>query len=54
MVLSERSRAVKFLVRDRDTKFSASFDEVFRAEGIRIIKTSLELALPGYDAIDIR
>jgi len=39
IVLSERSRAIKFLVRDRDTKFSASFDEVFRAEGIRIIKT---------------
>ena len=39
MVLSERSRAVKFLVRDRDTKFTASFDEVFRAEGIRVIKT---------------
>jgi hypothetical protein len=37
--LSERSRAAKFLVRDRDTKFSASFDEVFRAEGLRVIKT---------------
>ena len=39
IVLSERSRAVKLLVRDRDTKFPASFDEVFRTEGIRIIKT---------------
>jgi transposase InsO family protein len=39
MVLSERSRAIKFLIRDRDTKFTASFDEVFRTEGIRIIKT---------------
>ena len=39
IVLSERSRAVKFLVRDRDTKFTASFDEVFRTEGIRIIKS---------------
>ena len=38
-VLAERSRAVKFLIRDRDTKFTASFDEVFRSEGIRIIKT---------------
>ena len=39
MVLSERSRAVKFLVRDRDTKFTASFDEVFRTEGVRVVKT---------------
>jgi putative transposase len=39
LVLGERSRAAKFLIRDRDTKFTASFDEVFRTEGIRIIKT---------------
>jgi putative transposase len=37
--LVERSRAVKFLIRDRDTKFTSSFDEVFRTEGIEIIKT---------------
>ena len=37
LVLAERSHAVKFLIRDRDTKFTASFDEVFRTEGIRII-----------------
>ena len=36
--LTERSRAVKFLIRDRDTKFTASFDEVFGTEGIMIIK----------------
>src|SRR5271167_972488 len=39
MVLAERSCPVRFLVRDRDAKFTASFDEVFRSEGIRIIKT---------------
>jgi putative transposase len=37
--LTERSRSVKFLIRDRDTKFTSSFDEVFRSEGVRTIKT---------------
>ena len=39
LVLSERARPAKFLIRDRDTKFMASFDEVFRTEGIRVVKT---------------
>jgi transposase InsO family protein len=39
--LADRSRSVKFLIRDRDTKFTATFDEVFRSEGIRVIKTPI-------------
>ena len=37
--LSERATPVKFLIRDRDAKFPRAFDEVFRADGIRIVKT---------------
>jgi putative transposase len=35
--LSERG--VRFLIRDRDSKYSGPFAEVFRSEGIRIVKT---------------
>jgi putative transposase len=38
MELGIRMDALRFLVRDRDTKFIAAFDEVFRADGVRIIK----------------
>jgi hypothetical protein len=32
----------RFLVHDRDTKFSHAFDEVFRSEGIRVIHTPVQ------------
>jgi hypothetical protein len=39
MTLTEREQQVRFLVRDRDSKFTRSFDEVFHSEGIRAIRT---------------
>jgi putative transposase len=39
MELGERTLQVKLLVRDRDAKFVASFDTVFAADGVRVVKT---------------
>jgi hypothetical protein len=30
---------LKFLIRDRDQKFTARFDEVFRSGGIEVVRT---------------
>ena len=39
MALEGRIIPVRFLIRDRDTKYTSSIDEVFRADGIRTIRT---------------
>jgi hypothetical protein len=37
--LAERSEPMRFLIRDRDQKFTDRFDDVFRSEGIEIVRT---------------
>jgi putative transposase len=38
MTLDDEDVRLRFVVRDRDSKFTREFDEVFRSEGIRVIK----------------
>ena len=39
MDLGERATRFRFLIRDRDSKFTAAFDDVLTGTGVRIIKT---------------
>jgi putative transposase len=41
MALQEEGRSPRFLIHDRDTKFSGSFDEVLRSAGMRIALTPI-------------
>jgi putative transposase len=43
MDLDERAGQFKFLIRDRDSKFTAAFDGVFSGNGTRVIKTPVRL-----------
>jgi len=37
--LPKRAAPIKFLIRDRDQKFTERFDEVFRSDGIEVVRT---------------
>jgi hypothetical protein len=37
--LGERAGQFRFLIRDRDTKYTTVFDEVFTSEGIEILRS---------------
>jgi putative transposase len=41
MQLGEQERRFRLLIHDRDRKFSRAFDEVFRSEGIEVIRTPI-------------
>jgi hypothetical protein len=42
MELAERSAQFKFLIRDRDSKFTDTFDAIFRSDGIKVVRTPIQ------------
>jgi putative transposase len=42
LTLGERCESIRFLIRDRGSNFTASFDAVFRAVGTRIVRSAVQ------------
>jgi hypothetical protein len=42
LVLGEQRRQLRFVLRDRDAKFTLAFDDVFRSEGAQILLTPVQ------------
>jgi putative transposase len=41
MTLAEQGHGYRIVIRDRDRKFTAAFDEVFRSEGLKVTKAPI-------------
>ena len=50
MQLADDRVEPRFLIRDRDSKFRRDFDDVFRSEGIRVIKAPVRAPRAGAHA----
>jgi putative transposase len=42
LVLGEQGRRARFVLHDRDAKFSRSFDDVFHSDGVEVLLTSVQ------------
>jgi putative transposase len=41
LVVGERLQGIRYVIRDRDAKYTGPFDEVFRTEDVDIVKTPI-------------
>ena len=54
MRLDDEGVRARFLIRDRDSKFTRDFDEVFRSEGIRVIRAPVRAPAPRHSHAGVR